>query len=125
MLPSGSWSKRSGLDRARDRLELAGPVLGDSLAADHAASLPGIWPVDLGMHELDRRLDVASVESPVGGTQSVLGTSHSGESSGSSTERAVPRAAHGTEMAHVESEHIDSLVFLGQDHDGSVSQADP
>lgn len=64
-----------GLDRARDRLELAG-LVGDSLVADHTASLPGVRPIDFRMHELDRGGDVACVERPVSGTQRVLGARH-------------------------------------------------
>ena len=65
-----------GFDRARDRLELAGPVLGDGLVSNHPPSLPGIWPVDLRMHELDRRGDIACVERDVSGAQGVLGKRH-------------------------------------------------
>jgi hypothetical protein len=65
-----------GLDLARDRGELSVPVLTDRRPADHPTALPGVRPIDLGMHQLDRGLDVARVERAVGGPQHQLGLGH-------------------------------------------------
>ncbi len=61
-----------GLHLARDRLELPRPVLAHRVAADDPSALPGIGPVDVLVHELDRRVDVAGVEGVVGGAEGLL-----------------------------------------------------
>jgi hypothetical protein len=65
-----------GLDLARDGGELSVPVVADGRAADHATTLPGVGPIDLGIHQLDRSLDIARVERAVGGPQQPLGLRH-------------------------------------------------
>jgi ketosteroid isomerase-like protein len=47
-----------GLDLARDGGELSVPVVADGRAADHPTALPGVGPIDLGIHQLDRDIEV-------------------------------------------------------------------
>src|SRR4030095_10386059 len=57
---------------ARDRGELPLPVVADRLPAHHPTALPGVGPIDLRMHQLDRSLEIAGVERTVGGAQDLL-----------------------------------------------------
>jgi hypothetical protein len=63
-------------DLARDCRELPVPIAADSRPADYPTALPGIGPIDLWVHELDRGLNVAGVESAIGGSQSLLRAWH-------------------------------------------------
>jgi hypothetical protein len=54
-----------GLDLARDGGELSVPIVADGRAADHPTALPGVGPIDLGIHQLDLGLDIARVERAV------------------------------------------------------------
>lgn len=64
------------LDLTRDRGELALPVRADGCMTLHPAALPGIWPVHVGVHQLDRRIEVTGVESGVSVSQDLLGLRH-------------------------------------------------
>ena len=64
------------LNLARDSGELPGPVVADRRTADDPTALPGVGPIDLGVHQLDRRVDVAGVERAIGGSQGHLRAWH-------------------------------------------------
>jgi hypothetical protein len=60
------------LDAAGDRGELPHPVVADRLPPHDTTALPGVGPVDLEVHQLDRRIHIARVERAVGGSQNLL-----------------------------------------------------
>src|SRR5215218_10308571 len=72
----GLLGEALGLDGARDGGELPGPVVADCRAADHPPALPGVGPIHVRVHQLERGLDVARVERPVGGPQDLLSIRH-------------------------------------------------
>jgi hypothetical protein len=61
-----------GLNVARDGSELPAPVVADLRTADDPTALPGVGPIDLRVHQLDRGVNVASIEGAVGGSQGLL-----------------------------------------------------
>jgi hypothetical protein len=56
------------LNLARDGGELPAPIVAHRRLADDPTALPGVGPIDLRVHQLDRRLDVAGVKCAVGGS---------------------------------------------------------
>jgi hypothetical protein len=48
------------------------PVVADGLAADDAAAVPAVGPVDVGRHRRQARIDVARVEGFIQGAQQRL-----------------------------------------------------
>src|SRR3954470_9581385 len=58
--------KTLGVDSAGDGGELSRPVGANRRSAPDATAFPGVGPVDVGMHELNRGLDVASIECAIG-----------------------------------------------------------
>jgi hypothetical protein len=78
-----------GFDFAGDDRELSVPILPNRLSPDHSTPFPGVWPINSGMHQLDRVLDVAFVERVICGPQKLLFGSHATQS----TERARFRFA--------------------------------
>jgi hypothetical protein len=65
-----------GLDMAGDGGELPLPVVANRRAAYYPTAFPGVGPVHLGVHQLDRGLDVAGVERAVAGPQELLSVRH-------------------------------------------------
>jgi hypothetical protein len=61
-----------GLNVARDGGELPVPVVADSRSADDPTALPGVGPIDLRVHQLDRGVNIASIEGAVGGSEGLL-----------------------------------------------------
>jgi hypothetical protein len=73
--------------RARDRLELSVPVVANRRAADHPTALPGVRPIHLRVHELDRGVEIAGVERAVGGPQRFLSAWHAIKLAGETSEQ--------------------------------------
>jgi hypothetical protein len=71
-----------GLDLALDGRELSIPVVADRRSADHPTAFPCVRPIDLGVHQLDRGLDVSCIERAVGGPQHLLGLRHAANLTG-------------------------------------------
>lgn len=65
-----------GLDPAGEGSKLPIPVITNRFATDNPATLPGVRPIDLRMHQIDRSVDVARVERTVGEPQRLLGIPH-------------------------------------------------
>jgi hypothetical protein len=65
-----------GFYLAGDDAELPAPVVVNSCSANNSTAFPGVGPVDLGVHQLDRGFDIASVEGLIGGPQEQLFLSH-------------------------------------------------
>jgi hypothetical protein len=68
----GLLGESLGHNVARDGGELPVPVVADRRSADDPTALPGVGPIDLRVHQLDRGVNVASIEGAVGGSKCLL-----------------------------------------------------
>ena len=64
------------LDGADDLRELPMPVVGDCRPTHHATTLPCVRPVNIGMHQLESRVEVVGVEGSVGRQQVLFPLRH-------------------------------------------------